>query len=440
MTGTLDLAQKVCDRTLALGADEASVTVSSGSHTTLIRRDGKVEQATQSTTRGLVVSLLVDDRFSSHSTSDLRPPALESFLDRAVAATRYLEADADRALPDPALCGRGATDAELQQWDPAWGDRTPADRAAQAEAVEAALDARRPEGTISSATYVADGASEAARVMSNGFRDETRGAWFSVGGEMTLADPSGRRPEASSYYSMRHLSDLPSPDRIADEVVQRALERIGSKPIASGSYPLVLENRVAGRIVGALGGPLSGASLHHGRSCLAGKLGERVGSEHFTLVDDPLLPRGLGSRPWDGDGLQARRRPIFESGVLRNLYLSVYYARKLDMAPTTGGRSNWIIPAGDRSVKELTKDYPQAVLVNGFLGGNSNGVTGDFSFGIRGVLLEHGEPTRSLSEMNVSGNLLSLFHRLVAVGDDPWRYSSLISPTLIFEDVQFSGT
>ncbi len=440
MSESLDLAQQVCDTSLRLGADEASVSVAQGSHTTLVRRDGKVEQATQSTTRGLVVSLLVDNRFSSHSTSDLRPDALKDFLERAVAATAYLEEDPDRALPDVSLCGRGAPPEVLDQWDPAWGDRSAGDRAAEAEALERALTGRRPDDTISSAVFVADGASDSGRVMSNGFSDTHRGAWFTVGGEMTLSDANGRRPEAAAFYSARYHSALPGLDAVAEEVVTRARERLGSGAIASGTYPLLLENRVTGRILGALLNPLSGGSLHQGRSCLAGKRGEKIGSDLFTVLDDPLLPRGLGSRPWDGDGLKAVQRPIFEEGVLRDYYLNVYYGRKLDLPPTTGGRSNWVIPAGDQSVAELTRGLPQAILVTGFLGGNSNGVTGDFSFGIRGVLLEHGQPTRSLSEMNVSGNLLTLFQRLVAVADDPWAYSSTVTPSLLFEDVQFSGT
>jgi PmbA protein len=439
MSQLLDLAQRVVKASLADGADEASVTVSHASYTTLIRRGGKVEQATQSTTRGLVVSLLADDRYSSHSTSDLRPEALRTFLRRAVGATSYLEQDPDRRLPDADLCGRGATGEQLDQRDSAWDARRAEDRGDLAETVERLMAENEPDGVISSASYVADGASESARVMSNGFADEHHGAWFSVGGEMTLSDPDGRRPEASAYYSTRYLTDLPTPEDVALEVVARAKERLGSRAIDSGTCPMLLQNRAASRILGALGGPMSGSSLHHGRSCLAERLGTRLGSSLFTLIDDPTIPRGLGSRPWDGDGLVAVPRAIVEEGVLQSYYINVYYGRRLGMDPTTGSLSNWVVPAGDQTVQELAKALPKAILVNGFLGGNSNSVTGDFSFGIRGVLLEHGEPVQSLSEMNVSGSLLSIFDRLVAVADDPWPYSSVRSPTLLFDEVQFSG-
>jgi PmbA protein len=131
---------------------------------------------------------------------------------------------------------------------------------------------------------------------------------------------------------------------------------------------------------------------------------------------------------------------VVESGVLRMYYVSVYYGRKLGMEPTTGGRSNWIVTSGNRSPTAIAADLDRAILVNGFIGGNSNGTTGDFSYGIRGLLLERGEIVAPLSEMNVSGNLLRLLGQLEEVADDPWPWSTIRSPTLLFRDVQFSGT
>jgi PmbA protein len=440
MSELLDLAHDVVKRAQALGADQVSATVSQGSHTTITRRDGRVEQATEATTRGLSVSLFVDERYSSHSTSDLRPDALQAFLERAVAATRFLEPDPERALPDAALCGRGSSEAELDQDDPGWGARTPEERAALAVALEEAARAHEDDRQVSASIWCADGRSTAGRVLSNGFAGEHTSAGFSIGVDMTLDDGQGGRPEAGAGYGARHLADLPAPDQVAAEALDRVRERVGAGPTDSGRYPLVLQNRTAGRLLGILGGPLSGGSLYERRSCLADKLGETLGSPLFTLVDDPTVPRGLGSRPWDGDALVARPRTVFREGVLESYYINVYYGRKLGMDPTSGSRSNWVIPPGDRPWSELVAHHPKAILVQSFLGGNANPITGDFSFGIRGMLLEHGQPTRSLSEMNVSGNLLELLQRLVGVGDDPWTYSAARLPTLVFEDVDFSGT
>lgn len=435
----LDLAERVVAYAKKLGADEVSCSVSEGSHVTIQRRGGKVEQATEATTRGLVVSVLVDDRFSSNSTSDLRPDALETFLERAVASTSFLEPEPARRQVDGALCGRGVEAEVLDQLDPAWAARTADDRSAYATALEEALQGHHDDDVISSAVYSADGQGKSVRVMSNGFSGQDEGAWFAAGGEMTLSEGE-KRPESSAYFAARHLADLPDIEAIAAEVARRTRERLNAGPIDSGTYPMLLPGRAAARILGLLGGPMSGGSLQQHRSCLEGKLGETIGSSIFTLVDDPTIPRGLGSRPWDGDAMRSRPRTLIENGVLKEFNIGVYHSRKLGVEPTSGGRSNWVLPPGERSFEEMAKGLPKAIEVTGFLGGNSNGATGDFSLGIRGRLWENGVPTKSLAEMNVSGNVLTLFHQLAEIGNDPWVFSSVRSPTLLFTDVQFSGT
>lgn len=437
----LDLARRVAERARSLGAEEASVSVSRSSEVSLTRRAGKLEQAQQATSLGVSLSLLVEDRFSTHSTSDLRPEALDDFLGRAVAATRVLEPEPERRQPERALCGRGAAEEVLDLHDPAHATLSADRRRELAEAMEGAIDALPERRRILSSTvYVTDSVSDSARVMTNGFEGVHRETGYGMGGEATLEEPDGRRPEAFAWYGASHRATIPAPEAIAAEIWRRAEERTGCRPIGSGRYPMLLENHAVGRILGVLGGPLSGSELHQGRSCLAGKLGERIASERLTLIDDPLIPRASGSRPWDGDGLRARPMPILEDGVLKNYYLSVYYGRKLGMAPTSGGRSNWVVPAGQRSREAILADLPRCIVVTGFLGGNSNALTGDFSFGIQGLLYENGRCTAHLSEMNVSGNLFGILAAFREAADDVWTWSSLRSPSLLFEDVSFSGT
>ncbi|MCB9686868.1 MAG: TldD/PmbA family protein [Alphaproteobacteria bacterium] len=432
------LAQQVVKRTEELGAQEVSVSISRGSHVSIQRREGKVEQATEATTRGLVVSLLANDRYTSNATSDLRPEALDHFLKRCVDAARWLEPDPNRRLADRAATGRGVSEATLDQDDPTWRTRTASERGAWCESLESAVLARSGPDRISSSAWVGDGRSEAVRVLSNGFADRTAGAWFSIGADLTLAE-GDKRPEGGAHYAARHLTDLPSVERISEEVVSRARERIGSRPIASGKYPMLLENRTAGRVLGLLAGPLSGSALHEGRSCLADRLGTRIASPLLDIVDDPTLPRGMASRPWDGDCLVARPRTVIEDGVLRTYYVGLYHSRKMGVEPTTAGRSNWVVRPGTRPYDQIAADLDRCIVVTSFLGGSSNAATGDFSFGIRGLLLEKGQVVQSLAEMNVTGNLLQLMEQLVEVGNDPWTFASTRSPSMLWQDVQFSG-
>lgn len=441
MSQLFDLARSTVERARALGADEVGVSVSRSTEISMMRRAGKLEQATQATSLGLSLSLLVDDRYSGHATSDLRPEALDAFLRRAIDATRVLEPEPERRQPDVADCGRGVSEEVLDSFDHSRASLPVEARREAAERIEAAVDALAHRKQILSATiHVGDSEDDSVRVMSNGFEGARRGTGFGAGVEVTLEEPGGRRPEAMAWYGANHRGDLPGPEAIAAEAWKRAAERLGAKPIPSGRYPMLLQNHAVGRILGVIGGPLSGSELHQQRSFLSGRKDTPIASDKLTLTDVPDIPRAAGSRPWDGDGLVARRMPVIENGILRNYYINTYYGRKLGMPTTTGGRSNWVVSPGSRSTADILRDVSRCIIVTGFLGGNSNGLTGDFSFGVQGLLVENGEVVAHIGEMNVSGNIEEVLKALVEPASDVWTWSSLRSPSLFFDGIQFSGT
>jgi PmbA protein len=186
-------------------------------------------------------------------------------------------------------------------------------------------------------------------------------------------------------------------------------------------------------------GPISASALQQKRSFLEGKLGQEIGSPLLDLRDEPFVKRGFGSRLYDGEGIAAKPFPIFERGALRSYYVDTYYGRKLGMRPTTGRMSNHAWTLGTRPLGELLAQVGDGVLATGFLGGNSNGTTGDFSLGVKGFRIRGGAIAEPVGEMNLSGNQLELWKRLSAVGNDPYPYSSLRTPTLVFEGVQLAG-
>ena len=435
-----NLSEKVLSQALAMGASEVSIAVSSSESTTLTRRDGKVEVASSSTSKSLSLDLLIDDKFSSHNTSDLRSEALTPFLTRAFDATKLLSPDPMRALPDPKLMGRAESDEALKLADPAFPTHTPQSRTSSAAALEIAANTScKNLDPISVAAHRTDGSATDAYLTSNGFSQVTRETWSMLGAEVTMQEAGGKRPEASASYVHRFAGQLPHIEEIAKELATRAQSRRSARPTASGRYTLILKNRAARQLLGVLSQGLSGHAIYHKRSCLADKIGAVVASPLLTIVDDPLLPMGLGSTPWSGDLLKSYRRTIVDKGVLCAFNLGLYYARKLGEKPTTCGQSNWVISAGNESWENLAKHHKNAILVDGFLGGNANPATGEFSFGVQGMLLDSGSPVHSVCEMNISGEITALFKNLTAVANDPWMWGSVRSPTLIFEDVSFSG-
>ena len=440
--GGLDLpavAREILELARSLGAEEVTAGVSHSAYSELSRRDGRIEEAKESRSLSASVELLVDDRFSAHSTSDLRPDALKAFLERAVAATRFLEPDPHRRLP--AREEMGIADIDLDLIDPHFVDGDPEPRRVCAESVEAQVKAVMDDQKVRSITaYAWEGRSRRAVAFSNGFEATGERTSFGMATSVSLEEPDGRIPEAWSSCSGVHRSDLWRIDRLATGIRERSLARLGSRPAASGRYPMLLDRRVVSRILGTLLGPLSGAAIYEHRSCLADRLDTAVASSAFTMLDDPFIPRAAGSHRTDSDGRLPIRRDIVRDGVLKTFFIDVYNGRRLERAPTTGRASNVVVPPGARSVAQLAKPLEKAILVDGFLGGNANPTTGDFSFGIRGALLERGERVSAVSEMNVSGNILDLMQRFVEAADDPWLLGAWRCPTLLFDDVQFSGS
>lgn len=435
----LEAARGAVRRALALGASEAAAAASRSRQVELTWRDGRVETATEATTRGLGIDLYVDGRYASVSTSDLRPEAIERLVRDGVDLTRTLAPDPFRRLPDPSLYA-GRADVDLELADPAYDRLDPETRRrAVAEMEEAARSVPGAGRIVSVSASVGDTSSDRAFVASNGFEGARRGTDHGMAAEVSVSDPDGRRPEDWDAASARFHADLPSPADVGRGAALRALARIGSEKGESAVTPVLVDARAAGRLLGALLGAMSGAAMQQKRSFLEGRIGESIGSERLDVRDDPLVVRGMGSRLWDGEGLAARPFPVLERGVLRNVYVDTYYARKLGMAPTTGRVSNLAWALGGRDRDGLAADMGDGLLVTGFLGGNSNSTTGDFSLGVQGFRVRGGKLGGPVGEMNVSGNHRDLWGRLVEVGNDPYRWSSMRTPSLLFAGLQVAG-
>jgi PmbA protein len=434
-----DIAESCTKIALAKGAKEAGAAVSRVRDVTLDWRDGKVDRINEATRRGVQLQLYVDGRYSVASSSDLRPEALEQFIADSVSNTRVLAEDPFRSLPDPALY-EGQAEKDLELEDPKYASVTPEMRREAAKAMEdAARSVKGADRILSVTSTFNDTRSETVRVHSNGFEGQAERTSFVTYAEVSVKDPDGRRPEDYAYASVHHLDALPAAGTVGREATERALSRLGSQKADSALYTMVLDPRAGSRLVGAFGAALSGSALQQKRSFLEGKAGVAIGSPALDVADDPLVPRGLASRLFDGEGIAARRLPLVERGVLKNYYVDTYYGKKLKMAPTTGGRSNLQWKLGPKSQEQLLADVGDAILVTGFIGGNSNSTTGDFSFGVQGFRVRGGKIAEAVSEMNISGNHLELWKQLVAVGNDPYPYSSVYTPTLVFESVQFAG-
>jgi PmbA protein len=432
----LERAQQAVELCKAAGADDCWASASRHRSVEFTTREGKLDKVQESTSRGLSVEIYAEGRYSSHSTTDLRPENLQAFVAEAVALTRALQPDPFRFIPDPALF-EGRPEVDLDLVDPKLGELTQAQRQQWCEAMDAAAGAH--DKVISTESTVQDSHYMVAAASSNGFSGTKQETDVWLYSEVSLQDEGDKRPSNYDYVGTRYVSELPDPTLIGQGALARALARLGSVKGPTGAATIVVDSRSAGRLLGSLLGPANARSIQQGRSFWAGMIGQPLASSKLTIIDDPLLVRGFASRLFDGEGIAARRLPIIEAGVARNVYVDTYYGKKADLPPTTGSSSNKVVTLGEKGMDALVADVGDGILVTGWLGGNSDGTTGDFSFGLEGHLIEGGEIGPCIGEMNATGNLITLFQALAAVGNDPWKYSSTLAPTLVFEGVQISG-
>ena len=434
---TLELAHWVAKSAKAAGASDAAVDIANSRDVEIEFRDGQLDKVKESTQNSLNINVYADGKFSGHSTNDLRRESLGKFVKDAVAMTKYLSEDKFRLLPDPKYY-KGLKEMDLELIDGDYDSVVADQRVKMAKDLQLATSSKSDKIISSTALYF-DNESESVKVQSNGFEGVRKTTSFTNGIEVTIDDGNGGRPGDWNYTTTRFLNDMPDAESMAQITVDRALAKIGQAKIESGKFDMIVTNRAASKPIYAMYGPITGRALQQKRSFLEGKLGEKIASENLTIIDDPFIKRGLGSRLYDGEGMVTRKRSIIEKGVLKEYLIDCYYARKLGVDPTGGSTTNLTFEYGDKSLDDLIKNVTKGILVTSFIGGNSNSTTGDFSWGLMGMLIEGGKIIKPVNEMNISGNLTDLWGNLVAVGNDPYIHSSLRRPSLHFKEVSFSG-
>jgi PmbA protein len=226
---------------------------------------------------------------------------------------------------------------------------------------------------------------------------------------------------------------------IGKKALERTINKIDPKKIISGKYNIIVENLVAPNLLSPVLGALQGSSIYQKQSFLTGKENKPVASPLLTAYDDPSILSGFGSRLFDDEGLAAVRRPIIEGGVLKSYYIDNYYGRKLGMKPTSGSNSNVVFNTGTRGMKEMIGSMDKGVLITGFIGGNCNGSTGDFSYGIEGYFIRDGKIIHPVNEMNITGNMNQFLFNLAEMGNDTREDSTVKTPSMLFKNIDLSG-
>ncbi len=430
------LAKWAMNHALENGAQEVKVSIYDSQSSSIEVREEKIDKLEQSTQSGLSISLYVDNKYSAHSTNRLNnKDELKRFIEEAIAGTKFLAEDEYRTLPDPGLYYKGE-DKDLGTFDPDFLSLDPQEKVNAAFSVEKEVFGK-DERIISVTASYYDGMSGSVMVTSNGFEGDTAHTYYGLNVSVSV---KGQDARPSAYWGESAIfHDKLKKEGIGEIALKRALDKIGQTKIESGKMPMIIENRLAGQSLSPLISALNGSAIQQKNSFLVDKLGEKIGSDKLTLVDDPFIISGRGSRLFDSEGLALKKRVIFEKGVLKSYNIDTYYGKKLNMDPTSGSTTNLVLKPGKRTMEEMVANLDRGILITGFNGGNTNGSTGDFSYGIDGFLIENGKIVQPVSEMNITGNMKRLWNNLVETGSDVYDKSSWIMPSLMFKDIDFSG-
>jgi len=431
-----ELAKWAMQYALSKGCSEARVSVYARNGNSFEYRETQLDKLQHSNESGMSIQVFVDGRFATYSTNRLNKKELERYIANGVEATRYLAKDEYRKLPNPALYYKG-NGKGLDNFDVNVDKVTVDDKLALIKEAAAEVYGTDPRLVSNSAGYD-DGKTGSYMVASNGFEGESATTYFSISATVSMKDEGDERPVDYWYETDIFWNKLKKTD-IGKTAYQRVVRKMGAEKLKSGVFPMLMDNTMTGRLLFPILSALNGNNIHQKNSFLINKIGESIASEKFTLIDDPHIPQARGARWFDGEGVATVKRTVIDKGVLRTYFIDTYSGGKLDMEPTVQSASLLTCTHGNKNFDQMLASVDRGIWVTAFNGGNSNSTTGDFSFGIDGFLIENGKAVKPINEMNITGNIITLWKNLVEVGNDPRMDSSQRIPSLLFDKVSFNG-
>ena len=429
-------AQWALQLALQNGCQHARVSIITATNNSFEYRNNQLDKLHQSSENKLYIEIFVDGRYGSFSTNRIVKGDVEAFIKEGIASTLFLAPDVCRQLPHPDRYYKpDGQDLELFDDD---FEKITSEQKLEFTRLASEEIAGSDPSIISISSSFDDGIGAEYMIASNGFEAESKDSAYNITVEVSLKTDSDARAESFWFDSAVFWHDLQKTG-IGKQALERALRKIGQRKVKSGKYPMLLDNTTSGRLLTPIVGALYGGALQQKSSFLIDKLDSKIVSDKLTLTDTPHLRRAFGARWFDGEGVATQNSTIIEGGVLKTYFIDTYNAEKMNMQPTISSPSILNVQSGDKTFDQLLQSVQNGIWVTGFNGGNTNPTTGDFSFGIEGFLIERGIAVTPVGEMNITGNLLTLWNNLADVGNDPRAKSSRRIPSLLFDDVNFSG-
>jgi PmbA protein len=429
-----------------LGASDAAAEVSEGVGLSVSVRKGEVENIERNRDKSLSVTVYSGQRRGNASTSDFSRTALEQTVRAAHDIARFTAEDVAAGLPEAEDLALGsAATRDLDLFHP-WAINAAGARdiALRCEAAALATDKRI---TNSDGAGISAQQSHFFAGNSRGFRGGYASSRHSLSVAPIASGPGkGADMQRDAWYtSMRSHEELAAPEAVGHYAAERALSRLNSRRIATCDVPVLFESTLAAGLLGAYVQATSGGALYRKSSFLEGSLGQQVLSAHIDIREEPHLPRGKGSTPFDDEGVVTKARDVVREGVVQGYFLSSYSARKLGMRTTghAGGSQNLTLTShltreGD-DLPAMLRKLGRGLFVIELMGQGVNYVTGDYSRGAAGFWVEGGQIQTPVHEITIAGNLREMFKQIVAVGADVYNQGSKSVGSVLVERMKIAG-
>lgn len=439
-SAAIALATEALALARAAGAESAEASVSIAQRFHAEAREEVVSRLEGSTGKSLFLRVFRDGRKATLSTSDLSSEGLREAVAHAVAHADLVASDEYAGLPDlraPESAGLDLLDARVTR-------RDGAEKVEEALALERLIRAADSRVTNSSGSHYTDAVGVTALANSLGFAAGY--GWTRAGRSTGPVALDGDVKRIAQYgTAARHLGDLEAPGVVAETAVRRAVDLFGARKPPTMRVPVIFERDVAASLLEDFFAAVSAANVATGNSWLSGQIGNRIGSDLVNVVDDGRVPAGLGSAPFDGEGVPTQRTPVFERGELRSFLYDTYYARKLGAVSTgnsTGGGigpTNFYLEAGPVSLRELIAATPVGVLVMDTIGFATEHASGTYSRGARGFFIEGGELAYPIDEFTIAGQYTDMLAGIDAIANDLRFDGPVVSPSFRVAEMTVSG-
>lgn len=437
-------AAALVERAARAGADSADVLYYASASTSVQVRLGELEDVSRSEAESIGLRLFVGSRSATVSSSDLSDDALAALVERATAMAREAPEDPWAGLAPEERLMRGESP-DIEGDDGA--DPSPLELKARSLAIEEA--GRGVAGiTNSEGAGVSADRNVFALATSHGFCRGYSTSGYTASTSL-IAGFGGEMQRDYAVHSVRHYAQMEDPETIGRRAAERAVARLRPVKLQSGTMPVLFDPRVGNSLLGHFTTAIRGPSITRGTSFLLDKEGEQLFAEDVTILDDPHRRRGMRSKPFDGEGLPTRPTSLVEAGRLTGWLLDSASARQLGRQPTghatrsaggapSVGTTNVHMEPGALTVEQLIGDVEHGVYVNRLIGQGINPVTGDYSRGAGGFIIEKGRLGPAVAEITIAGNLLDMFARLVAADDLEFRYTANV-PTVRIDGMMVAG-